>query len=175
MIQVSDIIFLKSISLTDSSVIFNAINQNRLYLRQWLPFIDATIDENYTFAFIEDTLSRGELRYMMYHKDIFCGLIGFNNTDLANNKAEIGYWICENMQGKGIVTKSVSKLLNIAFNKLNLNKVTIKVGVSNYKSRKIPEKLNFVFEGIERDAELLVNKKYTDLAIYSLLRKEYKP
>jgi len=101
-------------------------------------------------------------------------LIGLNNTDLANNKTEIGYWICQDMQGKGLVIQSVSKLLALTFGEFNINKVTIKVGISNYKSRKIPEKLNFVFEGIERDAELLSNNKYTDLAIYSLLKREYK-
>jgi len=174
MIQVTNNILLKSIALTDASIIFNAIDGNRAYLREWLPFVDATLDKKYTQSFVENSLANNEKQYLIYYQNKFSGLIGLNNTDLANNKTEIGYWICQDMQGKGLVIQSVSKLLALTFGEFNINKVTIKVGISNYKSRKIPEKLNFVFEGIERDAELLSNNKYTDLAIYSLLKREYK-
>lgn len=174
MIQVTDNILLKSISSKDAPIIFSAIDKNRVYLREWLPFVDATVDESYTQSFVENSLANDQKQYLIYYQNKFGGLIGLNNTDLANNKTEIGYWICEDMQRKGLVIQSVSKLLALAFDRFDLNKVTIKVGVSNYKSRKIPEKLNFIFEGIERDGELLSDNKYTDLAIYSLLRKEYK-
>lgn len=174
MIKISNNIYLKPLSLNDSTIIYDIVNNQRLYLREWLPFVDTTKDETDIQSFIKDSLSKEELQYIIYYQHVFCGLIGFNNTDRTNNKTEIGYWISKDVQGKGIITQSVPKLIDLAFDKLNLNKVTIKVAVSNFKSRKIPERLNFIFEGIEREAELLVNNKYTDLAIYSLLKKEYK-
>lgn len=56
---------------------------------------------------------------------------------------------------------------------MGMNRVQIKVAIDNKKSRKIPEKLGFQIEGIEREGELLVDNVYTDIAVYSLLKKEY--
>ncbi|MBI4220372.1 MAG: GNAT family N-acetyltransferase, partial [Chloroflexi bacterium] len=44
--------------------------------------------------------------------------------------------------------------------------------VDNIRSRAIPERLGFTFEGVQRQAAL-VNGKYQDLAIYSLLASEW--
>ena len=70
--------------------------------------------------------------------------------------------------------QSVVKLIEHAFGELDMNRIQIKVAVGNDKSRRIPEKLGFQMEGIERDGELLVDNVFTDIAVYSLLRKEYK-
>ena len=76
-------------------------------------------------------------------------------------------------RGRGIVLNSVKKLIDFAFNELGLNRLQIKCAVGNEKSKKIPQKLNFKFEGVERAGELLSDENFTDLEIYSLLRKEH--
>jgi ribosomal-protein-serine acetyltransferase len=57
---------------------------------------------------------------------------------------------------------------------MDVNRIQIRCGTMNLSSRKIPERLGFMLEGIERDGELLSNGIYTDLAVYSLLKKEWK-
>ena len=102
------------------------------------------------------------------------GLVGFKDFDDSNHKIEIGYWLSQYQQGNGIMTRSVDALLDYAFEQLNMNRVQIKVAVDNKKSNRIPQKLGFKFEGVERDGELLADNKYTDINVYSLLKKEYK-
>lgn len=46
-----------------------------------------------------------------------------------------------------------------------------KIAVGNTESRKIPERLGFEREGIERDGELLVDSAFTDIAVYRLFKK----
>lgn len=88
-------------------------------------------------------------------------------------RAEIGYWLSEKYQKKGIVTQSVSTLLDYAFSELGLNRVQIRCAVGNIPSKNIPRRLGFLFEGIERDGELLSDNQFTDIEVYSILKREW--
>ena len=165
MIEVSDDIVLYQLSVDDIFKIFNTLNNEREYMREWLPFVDATKEIEDTGNYVRYVLQTADKQFTIYYKDQFVGLIGFKDTDTDNKKTEIGYWLSQHAQGKGIMIQSVAKLMN---------RIQIKVAVGNDKSRRIPEKLGFQMEGIERDGELLVDNVFTDIAVYSLLRKEYK-
>jgi ribosomal-protein-serine acetyltransferase len=93
--------------------------------------------------------------------------------DWDNRSTEIGYWLGASFQSKGLVTKSCRALIDYAFNELNLNRIEIRCGVENKKSRKIPEKLGFREEGIIRQAEWLHNH-FIDLVIYGMLADEWQ-
>lgn len=85
-------------------------------------------------------------------------------------RAEIGYWLTKPMQGNGIMIRSVEALVKYAFEKFN--RLSIKCAVENVRSKKIPKKLGFTFEGIERDGEISAYGYYNDLEIYSLLKRD---
>lgn len=174
MIEVSEDIVLYPLSVDDIFKIFNTLNNEREYMREWLPFVDATKEVEDTGNYVRYVLQTADQQFTIYYKDQFVGLIGFKDTDTDNKKTEIGYWLSQYAQGRGIMIQSVAKLIEQAFGELNMNRIQIKVAVGNDKSRRIPEKLGFQMEGIERDGELLVDNAFTDIAVYSLLRKEYK-
>ncbi|MBF0759827.1 GNAT family N-acetyltransferase [Dysgonomonas mossii] len=174
MIEVSEDIVLYPLSVDDIFKIFNTLNNEREYMREWLPFVDATKEAEDTENYVRYVLQTAGKQFTIYYKDQFVGLIGFKDTDSDNKKTEIGYWLSQYAQGKGIMIQSVAKLIEHAFGELDMNRIQIKVAVGNDKSRRIPEKLGFQMEGIERDGELLVDNVFTDIAVYSLLRKEYK-
>ncbi len=173
MIPVKDAVYLYPLSIEDVLIIYKTIDRERDYLREWLPFVDETTHIDFTRAYVQNVLDTNQIQYSIYEGKTFMGLIGFSHMDKADKKAEIGYWISERQQGRGIVTHSVKKLLEIAFSELELNSVRIKVAVGNEKSQKIPERLNFKQEGIEREGLLLATKEFTDLAVYSMLKREY--
>ncbi len=102
-----------------------------------------------------------------------CGMIGLHHLDQINRKAEIGYWIAQEYEGKGIMTAACRTIITYAFKELELNRVALCAAVGNHKSRAIPERLGFQEEGIARDG-LFVNGKYHDLVYYSLLKHEWK-
>jgi len=173
MIEISETVCLKRISLSDVHDIFSTIDSERIYLREWLPFVDTTLKESDTFSYVQGVIEHDERHYCILDNNKFAGLIGFKDLDISNKKAEIGYWLSVKSQGKGIMTLCVKNLLSYAFEDLELNRIQIKVAVNNEKSKRIPEKLGFVLEGIERDGELLVDNVFTDLAVYSLLKKDF--
>lgn len=175
-LTINDNQFLERLSLKHIELVFNAIDQNRKFLRKWLPFVDFTVKIGDTEKFIRSILEkpvaiRDEV-YVIWYKYEFAGLIGFKDADRINDKIEIGYWLIEKMTGKGIASEATRKMVNLAFRNMNMNRVQIKCGVGNDKSSAIPKRLGFVFEGIERNGERH-NHDYIDLEIYSLLKREW--
>jgi len=176
-IEIDEKLSLREIQVTDAPAIFGIIDSNREYLRQWLPFVDFTHKVSDTESYIKSILvhphETRELTYVIIYENVIVGLIGFVRSDKANKRTEIGYWLAEEYQGNGIVTTACQTLVDAAFRVLNVNRVQIKVAKENEKSKKIPQRLGFVFEGIERQGEW-VNDRFYDLELYSLLRSEWQ-
>ncbi|WP_320054522.1 GNAT family protein [uncultured Acetobacteroides sp.] len=177
-LKVNEEVHLKPLVLSDAADIFTTIDSQREYLRRWLPFVDFTQkvedSEQYIRSVIEAPEASRDLVLTIRYWGQFAGLVGFKGTDRLNRKTEVGYWLAEECQGKGIVTESVGALASYAFAEMGMNRIQIKCAVGNARSRSIAQRLGFTFEGIERDGELLVGGVFTDIEVYSLLRQEWK-
>lgn len=175
-LKVNDAIALRPLELADASDIFEAIDGQRGYLRTWLPFVDFTQkvedSEQYIKSVIDAPQEHRDLVFTIRYDDRLVGLVGFKDTDWPNRKTEIGYWISERYQKKGIVTESVRRLMSYAFDNMAMNRIQIRCAAGNIRSKRIPQRLGFTLEGVERDGELLVGGVFTDLEVYSILKRE---
>jgi ribosomal-protein-serine acetyltransferase len=153
--------------------LFNLIDKHRNYLRKWLPFVDYTLKESDSEAFLGIVASpeNEELNpvFLIRYRGELVGLVGFKDTDLDNRRTEIGYWLAEDFQHKGIMTHCVRSLVQLAFEERGLHRVQIRCAVGNHASKRIPVRLGFKKEGIERDGELLSDGTFTDIEVYSVL------
>jgi ribosomal-protein-serine acetyltransferase len=169
-------ITLKPVDADDVEMIFTAIDSNREHLREWLPFVDATLSQQDTGSFIQSVVKsnceKKDFLYCIFYKEKFAGLVGLKEVDHGNKKTEIGYWLIEEMQGKGIMLQSCRALMDYAFEELKLNRIQLKVALENKKSDQIPILLKLQYEGIERQGEWIENK-FHDLKVYSILKKEW--
>lgn len=169
---------LKLILLRQESagIIFQSIDHNRRYLRTWLPFVDNTWKEQDTEAYIKSIIQysgpKRDVVYEIWHYNAFAGLIAIKEIDQWNKKAELGYWLDPRFEGQGIMTSSCIAVMNCAFNKIGLNRIQVKAGIGNAHSSKIPERLGFKFEGIERSGEKFQDH-YIDLEVYSMLKEDW--
>ncbi len=100
------------------------------------------------------------------------GTCGFNSIDQENNKAEIGYELAKEFWGKGYAKEAISKLLQLAFQSINLNRIEAKIDPDNLNSISLIEKLQFTFEGTLRQYEK-DDGKYIDLNLYSKRRSDH--
>lgn len=175
-IDVTEKLGLREIEMSDAPQVFKIINRDREYLREWLPFVDYTRIVEDTEIFIKDVYSqpgeRVEIVYVIIHENEIVGLTNYKHIDRANHKIEIGYWLSYDKQGLGIVSRCCKKMIGFAFTTMNMNRISIKCAINNSKSSKIPKRLNFKFEGIERAGEFL-NGHFVDLEIFSLLKTEW--
>lgn len=83
------------------------------------------------------------------------GSIGFHRNDLAekDDEYELGYWIGKPFWGQGLIPEASIELLRYAFEELGMNRIWCGHYDGNVKSRRVQEKLGFVYhhttEGIE--------------------------
>lgn len=173
MLNVSEKLTLSKSVLSDAKEVFAVVDSQRDYLGKWLPFIETTLKVEDSKAFIKASigLSSGysDALFTIRNEGVFMGMIGFKATDLHNRRTEIGYWLREEYQHRGIMTKCVSFLCELAKSELNIHRIQIKCAVGNTASHNIPKSLNFKFEGIERDGELL-SDGYIDVEVWSFLQ-----
>lgn len=168
---------LKLVELKDAERIFQLTDQSRFYLREWLPWLDYTKTVGDTFEYIKGTIKgyseNTSLTTTILYKGKIAGIAGFNQFNWQNRNTSIGYWLGEGFQGKGIMIRTTAALTNYALRDLNLNRVEIRAAIGNQKSRSIPERLGFTYEGISRQSEWLYDH-YVDHAVYSMLAEDIK-
>lgn len=90
-------------------------------------------------------------------------------SDVYGMDAEIGYCLRPDYSGRGIMTEAVKQICKIAFEELDLIRITGLVYEPHTASQRVLEKNDFVLEGIMRNA---VNKNHRiyDLCIYGKLK-----
>lgn len=156
---------------TDAPEMFALIDSQRAYLRRWLPFVDVTTalsdSENY-LSIVEEQAERNPVFVIRFYGRLV-GLVGFKDTDFDNQRTEIGYWLAEDFQHKGIMTGCVRTLIEYAFSDMGMHRIQIRVAEGNTASRKIPLRLGFQKEGVERDGEMLEPGRFVNLEIFGLV------
>ncbi|WP_445486633.1 GNAT family N-acetyltransferase [Niallia sp. 03133] len=175
--KINENLSLKLIELRDGNELFQLTNSSRIYLRKWLPWLDATVKLEDTQSFINGCLQgyadNKSMNTVILWKGKIAGIAGYNQINWSNQTAYIGYWLGKSFQGHGIMTQVASALTEYALKELNLNKVEIRAAVKNSKSRAIPKRLGFQQEGCIRQAEWLYDH-YVDHVVYGVLREEWK-
>ena len=153
------------------------IERNFNHIKKWSAWLKDDRSIENTHAFIKRNLKQfadGEgFALGIWFAGEMAGQIEYNYLDWNNRKTEIGFWLGESFQGKGLVTQSCRVLINYVFNELKLNRVEMRCGTENTKSRKIPEKLGFREEGIIRQAGWL-GDRFVDFVIYGMLASEWQ-
>ncbi len=174
--NIDDRITLKMLEVSDAEAIFALVDASRAYLRQWLPWVDATQSVHDTRSFIQCTLDQhaeeNGLACRITFQGHVAGVIGIDRIDWTNLLTEIGYWLRPDYQGRGIMTKSCRALVNYAFAELGLHRVEIRAAPGNVKSLAIPQRLGFTREGMLREAERLYDR-FVDSVVYAMLRRDW--
>lgn len=160
---------LRRLRAEDAPAIFRSIDTQREYLGRWLPFVASTERAEQTREVVAGMLAdTTNPVYTIRSGDAFAGLIGFKSADPANGIVEIGYWLREEHQHKGVMTAAVGALCGIAFNRLGMRRVEIRCAAGNLPSNRIPQRLGFRCDRVEDRAEQLSDGEWIDLKVYVL-------
>jgi ribosomal-protein-serine acetyltransferase len=168
-------VVLRHYELTDLDALWSAIEEERARLAVWMPFLrDAkTIADERGWLESVTAEPRGLGGASLWRARELLGGVGLF-PDSFGIVAEIGYWIRTSEEGRGHVTRACRALIGIAFRELGLHRVVIRAGVENRRSRAVPERLGFTYEGIARE-EGRGSGGFYDLAVYGLLDREWNP
>jgi ribosomal-protein-serine acetyltransferase len=166
---------LRLLEEVDADELHALVNDNREFLARWMPWAAAqTLGD--TLEFIRRTRKQladnQGFQAAIVDNSRIVGVLGFHRVDWENRATSIGYWIAESFQGRGTVTKAVRALTDHAFWTWQLNRVEIRAGADNERSRAIPTRLGFKHEGVLRQAER-VGERYIDHVIYAMLAADW--
>ncbi len=176
MIQVNDNISLELLDGCHAAETFALINANRIYLREWLPWVDnmrtITIFENYISKTKKEKEAGTDIGFVILYNGVITGRIGIHYINQQNKSGAIGYWLGEHYAGKGIITACCKKLIDVCFTQLDLERIEIKCATGNHKSKAVAERLGFTQEAILPQAEF-VNDQVWDLYLYAFTKTEW--
>lgn len=175
-VRVDNEILLRPILDSDRDDMWKALNSGCDYLGEYLPWMsDYKTEDDHTIGFNtrrrEQDNFDGSRGYLLEYKGQLAGTVGFRAPN-RDNVTEVGYWLRQDLQGQGIMTRSVESVITMLFVEVGLHRVKIRAATSNLRSRGIPERLGFKHEGTMRDGGF-VNNEYLDLEIYSMLDHEW--
>ncbi len=176
--------FMRSITIRtyqeeDVSSFYNAVEQSKDELSQWLPWCHNDYSMKDSEEWINSIVpsiwkSEKGCEFIMVLSDdqTVVGGCCLENLDLKNRNACIGYWVRTSMTNQGIATTACHFLLNYGFNKLDLKDIYIIPSIDNKASMQVPRKLPYssmkvVHKGFK------IGESISDAAVFTFTKEDY--
>lgn len=162
---------------SDAESVYTTVRRNAAHLIEFMHWMVPDYSMEMAHQFIRQSNEAADRResrtFVIFRGDSMIGAIGFASVDWTARKAEVGYWIDRDEQGKGLITRATTRLIDHAFHELGLNKVLIRCSSLNKKSAAVPERLGFKLEGVLRQSEFR-NGSLHDFLYFGLLASEWR-
>ena len=104
-------------------------------------------------------------------------ILGCSYLNIHDEKARtagIDYWIREDAWGNGYTTEASRKILNFAFDTLNINRIESCGGKDNPGTYKVMEKIGLKYEGERKEGIFYYYGGLENLVLYGITKEEYK-
>lgn len=125
-------------------------------------------------AMEEATKEQGDDLYAIDIDGEAVGGIGYHRqVDVYRHNAYVGYWLSEEHWGKGIMTASLRRLVDIVFTETELLRLFAGTFAPNLNSQKVLEKNGFVREG-HHLGNVMKDNVVLDSFIYALRREQWE-
>ncbi|KAI9336372.1 acyl-CoA N-acyltransferase [Obelidium mucronatum] len=160
----------------DALAFHEAIEPALPTLRKW---ITSTVQEN--------TIENQKARIAKAHKDwidgtrynyltldketgAIVGLVGVFNVNWDNRYGSLGYWVVPQFEGRGLATEAAKRLLALAKDDMQLDRIALMCDVRNAGSARVAAKLGFHYEGTLRREYRGPDGALTDTKVFSAVR-----
>ena len=148
--------------------------RNEENIREWM-FTENVINAEDHFAWIE-RLKNDQNQICLIIVDENTqpfGAVNIKNIDKKNKIAELGFYKTQNINEKGLMTKSLSAVIDYSFDILGLEKIYSEVFEGNTRSLKIHKRILFSEEGFLRSHKIKEGRRI-GVHLFGLLKDEWK-
>jgi ribosomal-protein-alanine N-acetyltransferase len=116
------------------------------------PFEPIRGEEFFTAAGqLERIESEGSQAFAILADDRIAGTVTMSNIVFGPfQSAALGYWVAERLSGRGLATRAVGEVIEVAFGELGLHRLEAATLVDNVPSQRVLEKNSFEPIGIAR-------------------------
>jgi RimJ/RimL family protein N-acetyltransferase len=162
----------------DGTALFGAIDEDRLHLARWLPWIASHTSPIDSEVYVRKALAwwilRDDLRLAIFDRDgRLSGGAGLHHLDWAARTFEIGYWLRKSAEGRGLVTESVQLLAALAFERLDATRVKLHCQTANARSAAVARRLGFDETHTREPDDRSPTGELIDLSWFSLDRDQF--
>ena len=168
-LEVDEGLVLEPAERADIPELFALIDRNRAWLRPWMPWVDSTRRQADVAAFVERCQAGARAGtdevFVVRTGGQAVGVVGAHSISANNQGCDVGYWLGEEFAGRGLMTRSLRRVVEHLFAERGLHRVEIVAAVHNAPSRAVAEGAGFLLEGIRRGAERLEGR-FVDHAVY---------
>ncbi len=168
---------LRLLNLKDLDPYFELVQRNRERLAD---FFVGTVSRTRTYKeaqeFVEEmirrTISNTYYPYLIIddEQERIIGFIDLKNIDWSIPKSEIGFYIDEAYEGKGIITKALNQICDFCFEERGFEKLFLRTHPENVSAQRVAEKCGFQLEGTIRKDYKTTAGQLIDLQYYGRLR-----
>ena len=172
---IDDHLALRLMTERDAEEAYTLMDANRERLAEYMPWMDginSVEDERKSLvALVFDP--NEQINCFLTLDGRIVGCVSLEAINCTEEWAAIGYWIGSQWEGKGYITAGVRDMEKLCFTELGMERVQITNDAANARSRAIPEKLGYTFEGILRHHMISGHGRIADQSVYSILKPEW--
>lgn len=166
-------IILRRVNINDVNEIFTLRSNPETMKYIPRPLVKTTEDALEHIAMIDAKIENNEgINWAITLKDDpkLIGIIGHYRIKPENYRAEIGYMLLPEFNGKGIMSEAVKEVVKYGFNVMKLHSIEAIIDPENFGSEKVLQKNGFVKEAHLKENEFYEGR-FLDTVIYSILSK----
>ena len=161
----------------DALPLVEAVHESTASVGRWLPWCRAGYDEEDAAAWIAHCRSAwatGE-HFAFPVFDATSGQLlggaGLSQHDKRQRRANLGYWVRESCQRRGVAVAATRLVARFGFKQLGLIRIEIVILPDNLASHAVAESLGAKFEAIARQ-RLWANGQARDAAVYGCMPQD---
>ena len=180
-IKVDDALSLRLHEPRYADEVYEVVQTNRAHIGRWMPFTCDSYNLEASREHAKDSLqgfadrTKITLTVLEHGKVVgSTGWTGWNQQTLFDGRlsyatADIGYWLAADATGRGLMTRAVRAMTQLAFEEYGLERLTIHAEPENEASWRVAERVGYRYEGLLRgvarfDGRVVNHKLYAALA-----------
>lgn len=151
---------------SDAEVLWQLILENRQYLGRYLAWVADVYDVPSTALFIRQRVATPGLLSAWYKVNVsgqLCGIFGAKS--IVDGRAELGCFIAENSQGKGIINRCVTYFSDVLVRDFGVQEVEWRCLPENLPSIRVAERFGATLHATEM-CEVAGSSKVQALSVY---------
>ena len=133
--QIDKDIKLKILEEREAGQLFKLVDSNCKYLAEFLPFVEHTKrvedSQHFIHSALQQFIDGNGFHCGIWSDKKLIGVIGLHYLDLVNKRTSIGYYLAEDFQKKGIMTRCTKALIQYVYEEYDINRIEIQMSIKN--------------------------------------------
>lgn len=166
-------LLLRRVVIEDVNEIFALRSDQKVMKYIPRPLVKTTEDALAHIALIDEKIDSNEgINWAITVKDNpkLIGIIGHYRIKSEHFRAEIGYMLLPEYQGKGIISEAIKEVVKYGFEVMKLHSIEAVIDPQNFASERVLQKNGFVKEAHLKENEYFEGR-FLDTVIYSILNQ----